>query len=89
MTGFLVSGDMEDNLAFITNGQLGRTTGSYFIEGGVALFEISKCSFRNVGDLVDFRQGMSAALDEPQGSTSSLGSPVGSLHDSIDLLQRN
>jgi len=81
---FLVSGDVEDNLTFTTNEQLGRMTRSYFVEGAVALFEISKCSFRNVDNLADFRQRMSVAMDEPQGSTSSLGSPVGSLHDLID-----
>ena len=55
MIGFLVSDNVEDNLAFITNEQLGRMTGSYFIERGIALFEISNCSFRNAGDLTDFR----------------------------------
>ena len=53
------------------------------------LFEISNCSFKNVNDLANFRQEMSAALDKPQGSTSSLGSPMGSLHNLIDSLQRN
>jgi hypothetical protein len=39
----MVSGDVEDNLTFIPNRQLGWTTGSYFIEGYIALFKISKC----------------------------------------------
>ena len=83
-TGFIVSGDMKDNLAFIPNEQLEWTAISYVIKGGVALFEISKCSFRNVSDLSDFRSGISVARHEPQGSTTSLGSPLESLHDWID-----
>ena len=50
----------------------------------VKFLEISKCSFRNVSDLSDFRSGISVARYEPQGSTTSLGSPLESLHDWID-----
>jgi hypothetical protein len=38
-------------------------TGSRFVEGCVALLEVSKRTFRDVGDVGDFREGMSAALD--------------------------
>jgi hypothetical protein len=85
----MVSGDVEDNLTFITNRQLGWMTRSHFIEGCVALFEISNCSFGNVGDLRDFRAGMSATLDQPQDSASSPRSPFKSLHDVIDQLRKN
>jgi hypothetical protein len=87
--GFVVSADMEDNLAFMAIRQLRWTTGTYFVQGGIALFEIPKGAFRNVGDVGDFREGMSAALDQAQGSASSFGSPLESLHDVIDQLRKN
>ena len=51
----MVSGDVEHNLTFMARRELGRTTRSYFIEGSIPLFEVFKCSFRNVGDVGDFR----------------------------------
>ena len=53
------------------------------------LFEISKCLFRNVGDIGNFRLKMSPTLDQPQGFVSSLKSPLASVHDMIDQLQSN
>jgi len=85
----MVSGDVEDNLTFIANGQLGWTTGPHFIERCIPLFEISKCSFRNVGDLADFGEGMSPTMDQPQGPASSLRGPLKSLHDMFDQLPKN
>ena len=73
--GFMVSGDIKDNLAFISNRQLVWTIRSWFVEWCIALLEISKGPFRNVGDVGNFREGMSATLDKPQGSASSLRSP--------------
>jgi hypothetical protein len=64
---FVVSGDVEDHLTFIANRQLGRTTRSHLIEGCAALLEISKGAFGNVGDVDDFREGMSKALLLPLG----------------------
>ena len=51
----MVSGDVEHNLTFMARRELRRTTGSYFIEGSIPLFEVFECSFWNVGDLGDFR----------------------------------
>jgi hypothetical protein len=85
----VVSGDVEDNLAFMAVRQLGRTAGTYFVERGIALFEISNGSFRNVGDVGNFREGMSATLDQPQDSTSTFRSPLECLHDLIDHLRKN
>jgi hypothetical protein len=85
----MVSGDVKDNLTFMARGQLGWTAGSYFIQGSVALSEGSKGSVRNVGDLVDFRQGMSAAFNQAQRSASAFWGPLKSLHDLIEQLQRN
>ena len=66
--------------------QLGWTAGSYFIQGSVALSERSKGSVRNVGDMVDFRQGMSAAFNQTQRSASTFWGPLKSLHDLIEPL---
>jgi hypothetical protein len=85
----MVSGDVKDNLAFMARGQLGWTTGSYFIQGSIALSEGSKGSVRNIGDLVDFRQGMSAAFNQAQGSASAFWCPLDSLHNLIEYLRRN
>jgi hypothetical protein len=85
----MVSGDVKDNLTFMARGQLGWTARSYFIQGSVALSERSKGSVRNVGDLVDFRQGMSAAFNQAQRSASAFWGPLKSLHDLIEPLQRN
>ena len=51
----MVFSDVEDNSAFGTVRQPGWTTVSWFVEGGVALFEVSKCTFGDVGNLSDFR----------------------------------
>ena len=59
----MVSGDVEHNLTFMARRELGRTTRSYFIEGSIPLFEVFKCFFRDVGDVRDFRERMSATLD--------------------------
>ena len=40
------------------------------------LFEISKSSFRDIGDLGDLTQRMSLALEQPKGSASSLRCPL-------------
>jgi hypothetical protein len=85
----MVSGDVEDNLTSTAKGQLGWATGSYFIERSVALFKSLKSFSGNVSDLGDFIQGVSAALDQSQGSTSLLGGPLEGLHDLIKLLRRN
>jgi hypothetical protein len=85
----MVSGDMKDNLAFIMNRQSGWTTRSYFVEWCIAFLEISKGTKRNIGDMVDFREGVSGALDQAQCSTSAFGSPLESLHDVFDKLQKN
>ena len=50
----MVFDDVEDNLTFITVRQLGQTTRSWFIERGAVLFEVSKHTFRDVGDLSNF-----------------------------------
>jgi len=85
----MVSGDVEDNLAFMARGQLGWTTGSYFTEGVVALSQLLKGLVGNVGDVADFKQGMSAPLDQPQGSASAFGCPLESLHGVVDELRKN
>jgi len=53
------------------------------------LSEGSKGSDRNVGNLVDFRQGISVALNQAQCSASAFWCPLESLHDLIEELQRN
>ena len=51
----MISRDVEDNLTFIAREELEWTTGSYFIQGSISLFEMFECAFRNVGDMSDFR----------------------------------
>ena len=85
----MVSVDMKDNLAFISNRQPVWTTRSWFVKWCITLLEISKGSFRNVGDVGNFREGMSATLDQPQGSASSLRSPLMSLHDIDNQPRKN
>ena len=80
----MVFGDVEDNLTFITVRQLGWMTRSWFIEGGATLFEVSKRTFRDVGDLSNFGKGMSAPLKQPQGSAPSLRGPLMGLHDILN-----
>ena len=64
-------------------------TRTYFVDGGIAPFEIPKGVFRNVGDIGNFREEMSATLDQLQGSVSAFGSSFKSLYDVIDQLQHN
>jgi hypothetical protein len=51
----MVSGDVEDDLAFMAGGQLGWTTRSYFTEGVVALSELLESFVGNVGNVTDFK----------------------------------
>ena len=83
----MVSGDVEDNLTFMVGGQLGRTTGSHFVEGIIVHSEGAKSSVRNVGYLIDFRQRMSTAFNQAQGSASVFWCPLDGLHDLLDQLQ--
>ena len=85
----MIFSDVEDNLAFIAVRQLGWATGSWFVERCVALFEVSKCTFGHVGDLSNFLKGMSAPMEQRQGSASSLRSPLMGLHDVFDYLPRD
>ena len=64
-------------------------TGTYFVDGEIALFEIPKGAFRNIGDMENFREEMSATLNQLQGSVSAFGSSLKSLYDIIDQLQHN
>ena len=52
---FMVSGDVEDNLASMARGQLGWTTESCFTEGVVALSEFLEGFVRDVSDVADFK----------------------------------
>jgi len=51
----MVSGDVEDNLTFISGGQLGWTTRSCFTEGVVALSEFLKGFVGDIGDIANFK----------------------------------
>jgi hypothetical protein len=85
--GFRVSGDVEDNLAFMVKQELTYVTGSYFIHTGVALSK--GINVGNVCDLTHLRQRMSAPFNQAQCSTSVFWSPLNSLRDLIKQLQRN
>ena len=80
----MISGNVEDNLTFMAFRELGWASRSRFTYGCVALFEISKCLFRNVGDFGDLPERMSLALNQPQGSTSSFRRP---LHHEKDIFE--
>jgi hypothetical protein len=51
----MVSGEVEDDLAFMAGGQLGWTTGSCFTEGVVALSEFLEGFVGDVGDVANFK----------------------------------
>jgi hypothetical protein len=51
---FMVSGEVEDDLAFMAGGQLGWSTGSCFTEE-VALSEFLEGFVGDVGDVANFK----------------------------------
>jgi hypothetical protein len=72
------------------NKSLRKFSGNHLIGSeGVVVVRIPSVIVRNVGDIGDFWKGMSATLEQAQGSASAFGSPLESLHNLIDQLQRN
>jgi hypothetical protein len=61
---------MENNLAYMARRKLKWATVSYCIQGSVVLSKGIDGSVENVGNLADFRQGMSTPINQAQCSTS-------------------
>jgi hypothetical protein len=69
--------------------QLRWTTCSYLIKGYVALLEVSKHSYRDVGNFGDLIQSMSSSSEQSQGSASSLRRPLNSRHGVFEQLSKS
>jgi len=80
---------VEDDLTFMAIRELAWAARSRFIQGCVALFEVSKGLLRDVGNFGDLTERMSLTLNQPQGSTSFFGGPLHHGKDVFELLSGN
>jgi hypothetical protein len=88
-TGLMITSNVKHNLTFMAVWKLRWTTCSYLIKGCVALLEVSKHSYRDVGNFGNLTQSMSSPLEQSQGSASSLRHPLDSPHDVFEQLSKN